>query len=134
MKDLHIVKVLLYTSILSVLMIHFSFNTQPTANASVLEHFPFRVWLANVKPDTGHVQLCVDVNTTFSSICKMFDVGAIKIDYNLTEAPVVNLGVFNLTRMQAPINSTFDVCVYVFKTDTGHCNDGVVCQPAKRRR
>jgi hypothetical protein len=27
--------------------------------------------------------------------------------------------------MQDPINSTFDVCVYVFKTDTGHCDDGV---------
>jgi len=44
----------------------------------------------------------------------------------VTEAPVVNAGTFNLTRTQAPLNSTFDVCVYVFKTDTGDCDDGIV--------
>jgi hypothetical protein len=48
------------------------------------------------------------------------------LDYNVTEVPVVNAGTFNLTRTQAPLNSTFDVCVYVFKTDTGDCADGRV--------
>jgi hypothetical protein len=94
--------------------------------ATASENFKIRVWLANVKPDTGQVQLCVDVNTTFSSVCNKFDAGALKIDYNVTEAPVVNAGTFNLTRTQAPLNSTFDVCVYVFKTDTGDCDDGIV--------
>ena len=54
------------------------------------ENFKIRVWLANVKPYTGHVQLCVDVNTTFASICKAFDSGALRLDYNVTEVPVVN--------------------------------------------
>jgi hypothetical protein len=94
--------------------------------ASASENFKIRVWLANVKPDTGRVQLCVDVNTTFSSVCKKFDAGALKLDYNVTEVPVVNAGIFNLIRTQAPLNSTFDVCVYVFKTDTGDCADGIV--------
>ena len=125
-KDLHIAEVLFYTSILSVLISHFSFNIQPAANASVLEDFPIRVWLADVKPDTGQVQLCIDVNTTFTSLCKKFDAGGLKIDNNVTEVPVVNAGEFKLTRTQAPINSTFDVCLYVFKTDTGSCTDGIV--------
>ena len=77
--------------------------------ATASENFKIRVWLANVKSDTDQVQLCVDVNTTFSSVCKKFDAGALKLDYNVTETPVVNAGVFNLTRTQAPLNSTFEV-------------------------
>jgi hypothetical protein len=59
--------------------------------ASALEDFKIRVWLADVKPDTGEVQLCIDVNTTFASICKKFDVGALKIDNNLLSVSTVSL-------------------------------------------
>src|SRR5437016_5730995 len=72
-----------------------------------------------------HSQFRLDNKSLLASYAK-FDVGASKIDYNVTEAPVVKLGVFNLTTTQAPMNSIFDVCVHVFKTDTGHCADGVV--------
>jgi hypothetical protein len=86
--------------------------------ATALENFRIRVWLANVKPYTGQVQLCVDVNTTFASICKKFDAGALKRTRLLLKRycqsvlkhafegklTVVNAGIFNLTRTQAPLN------------------------------
>jgi hypothetical protein len=48
-------------TLLAFTLIFLSSFQQVTAS----ENFKIRVWLANVKPDTGQVELCVDVNTTF---------------------------------------------------------------------
>ena len=84
------------------------------------------MWIADVKPDTGRIQICADVNSTLASICKNLLVTEQNIDFQITESPVTHSEVISFTPFEAPVNSTINVCVYVFKSDTGDCDSGTV--------
>lgn len=82
-----------------------------------------RVWLADIRPDSNDVELCVDIIDTGTFKCKRFDATSIRPNYSITDAPVVDAGLFDFSSSEAPVNSTVVACLYVFKTYTGDCSD-----------
>lgn len=76
-----------------------------------------------MKPDSNDIKLCVDIIDTGAFKCKRFDATSIRPDYSLTDAPVVNAGLFEFSSSEAPVNSTVIACLYVFKTYTGDCSE-----------
>ncbi|MGC1132274.1 MAG: hypothetical protein WA941_05595 [Nitrososphaeraceae archaeon] len=90
------------------------------------DEFKVRVWIADVKPDSDDVELCVDVIETGAFKCKRFDATIIEPDESLTDVPVVNAGLFEFSTSQAPVNSTVVACLYVFKTYTGDCSESTI--------
>ena len=82
-----------------------------------------QVWLADVKPDTGMVQVCVDIPDTGASKCKKFDGSASKKEsLGVSSNPtIIDAGIYKLGLERAKENSTLIGCVYVFKDDTGYC-------------
>ena len=82
-----------------------------------------RVWIAEVKPDSDDVKLCVDVIETGAFKCTRFDATMVEQSESLTDVPVINAGLFAFSTSQAPLNSTIVACLYVFKTYTGDCSE-----------
>jgi hypothetical protein len=91
--------------------------------ASAQQELSIQVWLADVKSNTGKVQVCVDIPETGSSKCKKFDASASKKEsLGLSSDPIIiDAGVYKLGLNNVLENSTLIGCVYVFKDDTGYC-------------
>jgi hypothetical protein len=89
-------------------------------------NYRFRVWVADVKPDIGRIQICADVNSTLASICKNLVITEQDIDFQIAESPITHSEILSFTPFEAPVNSSVNVCVYVFKSDTGDCDSGTV--------
>jgi hypothetical protein len=87
------------------------------------QELSIQVWLADVKPDTGMVQVCVDIPDTGASKCKKFDGSASKKEsLGISSDPtIIDAGIYKLGLERAKENSTLIGCVYVFKDDTGYC-------------
>ena len=87
------------------------------------QELSIQVWLADVKPDTGKVQVCVDIPDTGASNCKKFDGSASKKEsLGISSDPtIIDAGNYKLGLENATENSTVIGCVYVFKDDTGYC-------------
>lgn len=94
---------------------------QQGANAQ--EQLSVQVWLADVKNDTGLVQVCVDIPDTGSSMCEKFDASASRKESVgvSTDPIIIDAGTYKLGLENAEENSTLLGCVYVFKDDTGYC-------------
>lgn len=92
------------------------------------EELNVQVWLADVKPDTGIVQVCVDIPDTGAFKCKKFDGSASKKEsLGLASEPIIiDAGIYKLNLNNAMENSTLTGCVYVFKDDTGYCGKDTV--------
>ena len=87
------------------------------------QELSIQVWLADVKPDTGMVQVCVDIPDTGASKCKKFDGSANKKEsLGVSSDPtIIDAGIYKLGLERAKENSTLIGCVYVFNDDTGYC-------------
>jgi hypothetical protein len=87
-----------------------------------------QVWLADVKPNTGTVQVCVDIPETGSSLCKKFDASSSRSDSvgQSFEPIIIDAGIYNLGLNNALENSTLTGCVYVFKADDGYCTEDTI--------
>jgi len=87
------------------------------------QELSIQVWLADVKPDTGMIQVCVDIADTGASKCKKFDGSASKKEsLGVSSDPtIIDAGIYKLGLERAKENSTLIGCVYVFKDDTGYC-------------
>lgn len=87
------------------------------------QELSIQVWLADVKPDTGMVQVCVDIPDTGASKCKKFDGSANKKESLgvSSDSTIIDAGIYKLGLERAKENSTLIGCVYVFKDDTGYC-------------
>ncbi|HKQ22240.1 MAG TPA: hypothetical protein VJS91_09385 [Nitrososphaeraceae archaeon] len=87
-----------------------------------------QVWLADVKSNTGTVQVCVDIPETGSSSCKKFDASSSRADSvgQSSEPIIIDAGIYNLGLDNALENSTLTGCVYVFKTDNGYCTEDTI--------
>ena len=92
---------------------------------SVKQELNVQVWLADVKSNTGEVQLCVDIPETGASSCKKFDASASKREsLGLPSDPIIiDAGTYKLKLDGATENSTVIGCVYVFKDETGYCGE-----------
>jgi hypothetical protein len=90
---------------------------------SVKQELKVQVWLADVKPNTGEVQMCVDIPETGASSCKKFDASASKKEsLGLPSDPIIiDAGTYKLKLNGVTENSTVIGCVYVFKDETGSC-------------
>lgn len=62
-----------------------------------IDETKLRVRIADVKPDSDDVKLCVDIIDMGAYKCKRFDVAMIKPDEAITDVPVVNAGLVDLT-------------------------------------
>ena len=89
----------------------------------VEQELKVQVWVADVKSDTGEVQVCVDIPETGASSCKKFDGSASKKEsLGLTSDPIIiDAGTYKLKLNGVLENSTVIGCVYVFKDETGSC-------------
>ncbi|HEY7228243.1 MAG TPA: hypothetical protein VH481_08970 [Nitrososphaeraceae archaeon] len=89
-----------------------------------VQELSIQVWLADVKPDTGKVQVCVDIPESGASNCKKFDASASKKDsLGLPSDPIIiDSGMYKLGLNNTMENSTLSGCVYVFKDETGYCS------------
>jgi hypothetical protein len=83
------------------------------------QELSIQVWLADVKPDTGMVQVCVDIPDTGASKCKKFDGSASKKEsLGISSDPtIIDAGIYKLGLERAKENSTLIGCVYVFKDE-----------------
>ena len=90
---------------------------------SLNQELNVQVWLADVKSNTGDVQVCVDIPETGASSCKKFDASASKNEsLGLPSDPIIiDAGTYKLRHNGVPENSTVIGCVYVFKDETGSC-------------
>jgi hypothetical protein len=90
---------------------------------SAKQELKVQVWLADVKPNTGEVQMCVDIPETGASSCKKFDASASKKEsLGLPSDPIIiDAGTYKLKLNGVTENSTVIGCVYVFKDETGSC-------------
>jgi len=93
--------------------------------ASAQQELNIQVWLANVKSNTGKVQVCVDIPETGASSCKKFDASASKKEsLGISSDPIIiDAGIYKLGLGNVSENSTVIGCVYVFKDDTGYCGN-----------
>jgi hypothetical protein len=93
--------------------------------ASAQQELSIQVWLADVKSNTGKVQVCLDIPETGASDCKKFDASASKKDsVGLSSDPtIIDAGIYKLGLNNTVENSTLTGCVYVFKDDTGYCSE-----------
>ena len=87
--------------------------------------FTVHLWLADVESDTEMVQICLDVEETFSSVCRNLNVGTLdrvisSVEQN--QSVVLDAGYFNFTESQVPSDAEVNLCVYSFKHKTGNCN------------
>jgi hypothetical protein len=96
--------------------------------ASAQKGLSIQVWLADVKSNTGKVQVCLDIPETGASDCKKFDASASRKDsLGLPSDPIViDAGMYKLDLDNTLENSTLTGCVYVFKDDTGYCSKDTV--------
>jgi hypothetical protein len=96
--------------------------------ASVQQELSIQVWLADVKSNTGKVQVCLDIPETGASDCKKFDASASKNEsLGLPSDPtVIDAGMYKLGLYNTLENSTLTGCVYVFKDDTGYCSKDTI--------
>ena len=62
-----------------------------------IDETKLRVRIADVKPDSDDVKLCVDIIDMGAYKCKRFDAAMIKPDEAITDVPVVNAGLVDLT-------------------------------------
>jgi hypothetical protein len=96
--------------------------------ASVQQELSIQVWLADVKSNTGKVQVCLDIPETGASDCKKFDASASKNEsLGLPSDPtVIDAGMYKLGLNNTLENSTLTGCVYVFKDDTSYCSKDTI--------
>ncbi len=107
-----------------LLSIYFSSHTFTQVETALdSDELIVRVWLADVKPDSDDVKLCVDIIDTGAFRCKRFDATMSKPNESLTDVPIVDAGLFQFSASEAPTNSTVVACLYVFKTHTGDCSE-----------
>ena len=90
------------------------------------DDFKVRVWLADVKADTGIAQVCIDVPETFAWMCRKINASATEEaipvgEFNFTLA--VDGGIYTLPSTQVPINTTVVICAYLFKYENGECEE-----------
>lgn len=109
--------IVFFTFVISCVFITLQYND---ASAQIL----IQVWLVDVNPNTGKVQVCIDVPDTGASSCRKFDASASRKDSlgKSNEPIVIDGGIYSIPSSNVLNNSKIIGCVYVFKSDTGYCS------------
>lgn len=86
--------------------------------------FTVHLWLADVESDTETIQICMDVEETFSSVCRI--INTVTLDRVVSnpeqnESVLFDAGYFNFTESQLPSDADVSLCVYSFKYKNGNC-------------
>jgi hypothetical protein len=92
---------------------------------SAKQELKVQVWLADVKSNTGKVQVCIDIPEVGTSSCKEFDASSSRKDSvgDASEPIIIDAGIYELGLDNVMENSTLTGCAYVFKDDNGYCTE-----------